>query len=788
MLLLGFIFFSSNSAGQNADVFNPIDIKILKEQLYKTSKSVERAQLANKISSAYLSVEQIDSIKKYASIAIDLAMQTKLSNSKNRMLKAKAIENYGSALAFSNTIKALDTLQVALELWIETGNKSGIAGGYYALGRTYSIASKKNEAIDYFNRSLSLQKELNNKSSEAILLYEISLEQRYLGNYGDALEYSIRALKLAEEIKDTALITSTLLANSFNYLLSENYDEALEEQKKALRLYELINDTIGIATTFNDMGVTSMNADKLDEALTYHKMALELRKRQDFRSVSISYNYIAEVYVRQGKLKEALQSIKKGLNYSLKFGDSRFILEDYLMAGNINLELEDYEQAITYFNLIKDLAEKNNNTDFQAQALMKIGQAHKENGNYSRALASHRRAEQIAGPKDFKSRAFIYEQLMEIYTEQNDFRNAYAYQAKFHQMRDSIEAAVKAEKITALTQDMKYEKKRALQQASQNKEIALKESQIRTQKIIKNVSIAGLLLILVFAVIFYIRFKEKRKLSQSLEKTLSDLKATQAQLIQSEKMASLGELTAGIAHEIQNPLNFVNNFSEVSHELLDEMKDELKKGDFEEAKAISEDVKYNLEKITYHGKRADSIVKGMLQHSRSSSGEKELTDLNKLTDEYMRLAYHGLRAKDKSFNAVLNTEFDDRLESQKIVSQDIGRVLLNLFTNAYYAVNEKEQESKAQGHTSYQPKITASTSQTTTEIIITVKDNGNGIPKDSINRIFEPFYTTKPTGQGTGLGLSMSYDIIKNHGGEINVNTKTGEFTAFEIHLPKTNT
>ena len=276
--------------------------------------------------------------------------------------------------------------------------------------------------------------------------------------------------------------------------------------------------------------------------------------------------------------------------------------------------------------------------------------------------------------------------------------------------------------------------------------------------------------------------------AKEIEKAYNDLKTTQQQLIQSEKMASLGELTAGIAHEIQNPLNFVNNFSEVSHELLDEMKEELDKGDVEEAKAISEDVKQNLEKITYHGKRADSIVKGMLQHSRNNSGEKEPTDLNKLTDEYMRLAYHGLRAKNKSFNATLNTNFDENLKPQTVVSQDIGRVLLNLFTNAYYAVNEKEQELKAQGETDYQPTITATTTETASEIIISVKDNGNGIPKESIKRIFEPFYTTKPTGQGTGLGLSMSYDIIKNHGGELNVNTKTGEFTAFEIHLPKTNT
>ncbi|WP_411768449.1 ATP-binding protein [Winogradskyella sp. A3E31] len=275
--------------------------------------------------------------------------------------------------------------------------------------------------------------------------------------------------------------------------------------------------------------------------------------------------------------------------------------------------------------------------------------------------------------------------------------------------------------------------------------------------------------------------------TEELKQSLEHLKTTQAQLIQSEKMASLGELTAGIAHEIQNPLNFVNNFSEVSNELIDEMNEELDNGDIEEAKAIATDVKQNLEKINHHGKRADSIVKGMLQHSRNSSGEKESTDINTLADEYMRLAYHGLRAKDKSFNAELVTNFEKDLKPINVVPQEIGRVILNLFTNAFYAVNEKKQSLKEKGDTSFKPTVTATTSLLKSEIIIKVKDNGNGIPKAALKNIFDPFFTTKPTGQGTGLGLSMSYDIIKNHGGQLNVNTTEGEFTEFTITLPIKN-
>nr|WP_297694774.1 ATP-binding protein [uncultured Eudoraea sp.] len=278
----------------------------------------------------------------------------------------------------------------------------------------------------------------------------------------------------------------------------------------------------------------------------------------------------------------------------------------------------------------------------------------------------------------------------------------------------------------------------------------------------------------------YEDFTKLEKAKQNVETTLTELKTTQTQLIQSEKMASLGELTAGIAHEIQNPLNFVNNFSEVSVELIEEMHEELEKGDLEEARALAYDVKQNLDKITHHGKRADVIVKGMLQHSRSSSGQKELTDINVLADEYLRLAYHGLRAKDKTFNASMQTDFDESMVKINVVSQDIGRVILNLITNAFYAVSER----KKQQPNDFEPTVSISTKKKGEQVLISVKDNGNGIPKRVLDKIFQPFFTTKPTGQGTGLGLSLSYDIVNAHGGELNVRTKENEGTEFTVMLP----
>jgi signal transduction histidine kinase len=286
---------------------------------------------------------------------------------------------------------------------------------------------------------------------------------------------------------------------------------------------------------------------------------------------------------------------------------------------------------------------------------------------------------------------------------------------------------------------------------------------------------------------------------QRLEKTLSDLQATQQQLIHAEKMASLGELTAGIAHEIQNPLNFVNNFSEVSKELIVEMMEEMEKGDQEEVNAISSDIIQNLDKILHHGKRADGIVKGMLQHSRSSSGDKTRTDINELADEYLRLAYHGLRAKDKSFNATMETDFDQAIGKVEVVPQEIGRVLLNLITNAFHACVERsrnavQEKSKTGDNGDYKPTVSVTTKKTSPAggpdsyreegVQITVADNGLGIPDDIKDKIFQPFFTTKPTGEGTGLGLSLSYDIVKSHGGEIKVDSVKGKGTRFIVTLP----
>ncbi len=281
----------------------------------------------------------------------------------------------------------------------------------------------------------------------------------------------------------------------------------------------------------------------------------------------------------------------------------------------------------------------------------------------------------------------------------------------------------------------------------------------------------------------YARYEDFNKLDaakQQVDQALLDLKQAQKQLIQAEKMASLGQLTAGIAHEIQNPLNFINNFSEVNTELIAEMKAEIAKGNLDEVKVIADNLKEHEEKIHYHGKRAESIVKGMLQHARNRTGQKESININSLCDEYLRLSYHGLRAKNKTFNAIMETDFDEEIGRLEVVPQEIGSVLLNLFNNAFYAVNEKKEKLNG----TFEPRVIVTTKKENEMVVIKVKDNGSGIPQSALDKVFQPFFTTKPPGQGTGLGLSLSYDVIKAHDGAIKAETKEGEGSVFVVELP----
>jgi signal transduction histidine kinase len=387
-------------------------------------------------------------------------------------------------------------------------------------------------------------------------------------------------------------------------------------------------------------------------------------------------------------------------------------------------------------------------------------------------------------------------------------QRCYTAMAKHYNTIKNNDSTVKYQALIIQTNGKLFDSKQAQQFKNIDFDEQQRQAQIEAaqkdyrQKMGTYALLAGLALFLFIAFILW-RSSRQRKLAniqlsrqkRELEAALETLKTTQSQLIQSEKMASLGELTAGIAHEIQNPLNFVNNFSEVNQELLEELRNEEAKPKSERNEQLEDDlltsIEQNLEKINHHGKRADAIVKGMLQHSRASSPQKEPIDVNALVDEYLRLAYHGLRAKDKSFNTKFETDFDPLLQKIIAVPQEIGRVVLNLINNAFYSVSEKSkllQEGSFAVVQGYEPKIYVSTKKMNGNTEIRVRDNGMGIPAEIADKIFQPFFTTKPAGQGTGLGLSLAYDIItKGHGGELKVTTEEGEGTEFVIVLPITS-
>lgn len=483
----------------------------------------------------------------------------------------------------------------------------------------------------------------------------------------------------------------------------------------------------------------------------------------------------AYALLRQEKLDSALVLLQSAEQNQIIFQEYKPFF--HLVYGSVLTELKDYGQAKKYLLLALSKSDSRNVT---TRSAFKVSQIYRYTNKIDSAYFYARML--IDTLKNFGSANYevdlgvAYDNIYRCFLVMNKSDSSSKYARLALHAKDSLNAL----RIKNLSE---------FQQLSFNEQKRLEgietERKNKTVRWVAYIAVVITALIGLIAIILFKNARLRKKTNaillqekKTLEITLDQLKSTQAQLIQSEKMASLGELTAGIAHEIQNPLNFVNNFSEVSNELVDEMNAELAKGDIEEAKLIAKDVKQNLEKITHHGKRADAIVKGMLQHSRSGSGQKEPTDINQLCDEYLRLAYHGLRAKDKSFNATLQTEFDDTIGMVNILPQEIGRVVLNLITNAFYAVAEK----KKQGIEGYIPTVTVKTSKQKEKIVIQVSDNGNGIPQKILDKIFQPFFTTKPTGEGTGLGLSLSYDIVKAHNGELKVETKEGVGSSFYIY------
>ena len=641
----------------------------------------------------------------------------------------------------------IDSMRVVLKNAV---NDTARMDACLKLGEYYDDVNL-DSSLYYDEKGIVIAKQLQLNLNRAQMLTHMSWPLVKMGNYPRSLKVLNEALEIAgdpvnEKTTWHLLKGQTprsyriyLLGNvhsAFDYLYgyTGNYGKQITEAYEGMILFKSVRDTLYQAYTYSDIGNAYLKLNKFDSALYFERKAL---------------SYYSVIPIKDRKFDAA----------------DLYIGEIYQQMGNIDLARENFEKAIR-------VSEQQNNVTKQGDAHLQLANLLQSLNKTDSSLFHARKALEafnLVGKE--KSKAVAYRMISDCYRYQNKADSSFIYLRLATVLNDSLD---KIEK----------EKFQEFQVAGFNEALRLQElekEKIQTKNKTRTYAmLAGLGVFLVIGIILYRNNRQKQKTNKVLETTLTNLKATQSQLIQSEKMASLGELTAGIAHEIQNPLNFVNNFSDVNKELLLEMKDEIKKGNSDEVNAIADDVIGNEEKINHHGKRADAIVKGMLQHSQSGTGVKEATDINALADEYLRLSYYGLGAKDKDFNAAIKTDFDKSIEKMNIIPQDIGRVLLNLYNNAFYAVNKKKKTAGA----GYEPTVTVSTGKKVNQVSMSVRDNGNGIPKNIVDKIFQPFFTTKPTGQGTGLGLSLSYDIIKAHGGEIKVNSKEGEGSEFVIEFP----
>ena len=632
------------------------------------------------------------------------------------------------------------------------------------------LAIAQNRNIDSLNNLLSIQED----TLKVVTLIKIGNSFKEFGDYNNELNYYFKALEFAEENGNNKSLFRSYYAISQYFMNKNNFDQALEYGLKAEKVAEQLGNKETLYNIYDLIGgYIYFNHQDYKKAFEYgHKMMGIISSKKDSIALRNMLMWFGDVYRLAKSQDSAIIAYQNALEISKQFSDTEKVAACLHGIGLAYSITNNYKEVINYYLQSINIAKKGQLST--ANFTRNIAFAYFKAGQYKEALLYATNSLQSNIKEgDRHTQMDLYKLISDINLNSKKYVGAYVNICHYYELRDSLESGKSQNKINGIYKDKKKEK-----------EIYLLQKQTQLQKTLRNVLLTGLILLIATVFLLINKYRSKKKSeaaiaskNNELIQSFEELKSTQSQLIQSEKMASLGELTAGIAHEIQNPLNFVNNFSEVSSELLDEMKTELDKGDIEEAKAIANDVKQNLEKINHHGKRADAIVKSMLQHSRSSTGKKEPTDINALCDEYLRLSYHGLRAKDKSFNATFNTDFDKSISSINIISQDIGRVILNLLTNAFYAVSQK----KMLNIDGYEPTVSISTKKVKDTVEIAVSDNGNGIPQKVLDKIFQPFFTTKPTGQGTGLGLSLSYDIVKAHGGELKVETKEGEGTIFSI-------
>jgi len=612
-------------------------------------------------------------------------------------------------------------------------------------------------AFYYAEKVIPITQRLQLKLEEAVALRIMIYAQINLGNYPRSLQYLLPAIEMVSN------------PSSEKRLLPERYppiDEFVDRSKSA-RSQRLTQ----VSRLYQNAGILYTNSSNYEKALYYYKNSLPFAEESgQLNLVSITYNTLGRAYLSLNYVDSALYCLQKAYDAASRSGYNRYIGSILLNTGRVYLAKKQMSIAANYFRQAIEESRRHYYFRGVASGRLYLAEIFEKTGRPDSSLFYMQSALPIAH-----------------YINAPDLLlRSYTALAKYYQSARNNDSTVKYQALIIKIKDSLFNDKQAQQFQNIDFDATQRKQQVETaktaykNKVTQYALVSGLAVFLLVAFILYRNNLQKQKANKILETTLLNLKTTQAQLIQSEKMASLGELTAGIAHEIQNPLNFVNNFSDVNKELIDEAQLEMNQGNVHRASVLLNDIKENEQKIIHHGQRADAIVKGMLQHSHSNAGQKELRDINALADEYLRLSYHGMRAKDGSFNATLETVFNDNIGKVDIVPQEIGRVIVNLLNNAFYAVSEKQRQNIS----GYEPTVTLTTAKHNGKVEITVKDNGNGMSQKILDKIFQPFFTTRPTGQGTGLGLSLAYDVVKAHGGEIKVESKEGEGSEFIIQLP----
>ncbi len=644
---------------------------------------------------------------------------------------------------------------------------------YARLSNEYTESSP-DSAYYYANKELSISKKLNLKLEELHAIGEMGYASLNMGNYPRALQLLLPGILTAEDPK------------SEDHVLSARFPPTDEFTDRTTSPH--IQRLTKLARIHQYTGILYGNNNSHEKALVHYLLAQQYAEQTgNLRAASIANSTLGRAYLTLKKVDSALITGKRAYSQALQVGYKRYVGSMLINLARAYSAKGDKQLAAEYFRRGRDASAEQGYLRGIVAANLALADLHKQSGRLDSVLPyinSGLPSAYALNAPELLLRS--YTALADYYKTKNVSDSAVKYQSFIIKINDSLFNSKQAQQF----QNIDFDE----QQRKQQIEAAKTAYRIKFRMY---ALIAGLVIFVFIAILLARNSRHRKKANallsrqkKELESALTSLRATQKQLIQSEKMASLGELTAGIAHEIQNPLNFVNNFSDINTELIDELIAKLQSNEKEEALDISKDIRDNEQKINFHGKRADGIVKGMLQHSRASSGQKELSDINVLAEECLRLSYHGMRAKDNSFNVTMNTDFDPRIEKINVIPQDIGRVFLNLFTNAFYSVSEKRSLTiRSNGAepsitSEFEPQLSVVTRKVGDKLEIRVRDNGMGIPQKVVEKIFQPFFTTKPTGQGTGLGLSLSYDIIKAHDGEIKVDTREGEYTEFIIELP----